>query len=121
MDPDALRLFKGINMAQSNLDRLGDDELINRFALAAKQMGAAVLDSETRRANRMYDVMRAIDAVLRLMGMNARLKLLPLLDDPDRFVRYYAVKKLLGLVPDRARSSNGITNIGLMRWLVTRV
>jgi hypothetical protein len=27
-----------------------------------------------------------------------------LLDEKDRFVRYYAAKKLLALVPDRARS-----------------
>jgi hypothetical protein len=27
----------------------------------------------------------------------------PLLDDKNRFVRYYAAKYLLGLVPDRAR------------------
>jgi hypothetical protein len=33
----------------------------------------------------------------------ARLKLVPLLDDKDRFVRYYTAGKLLGVVPDRAR------------------
>ena len=91
-------------MKRLNLNALRDEELIQRFIIAAQAMGASVLDSETRQANRMYDVMRAIDGVLRLRGKNARLKLVPLLDDSNRFVRYYAAKKLLGVVPDRARA-----------------
>ena len=48
--------------------------------------------------------MKQIDLVLRARGREARLVLLPLLDDNDRFVRYYAATYLLGLVPDRARA-----------------
>jgi Domain of unknown function (DUF2019) len=91
-------------MKKLNFDGLRDDELVNNFVDAAKKMGAAVLDSEVRQANRMYDVLRAIDGVLRSRGEPARLKLLPLLEHKDRFVRYYAAKKLLGPVPDRARA-----------------
>jgi hypothetical protein len=91
-------------MKRLDLNALSDEELIRRFTLAARTMGSSVLDSETRQANRMYNLMRAIDTVLRLRGKNARLKLMPLLDDSDRFVRYYAAKKLLGLVPGRARA-----------------
>jgi len=90
-------------MKRLNLDRLSDKELIDRFVLSAKKMGAAVQDSDTRQANCMYHLMRVIDFVLRARGKATRLKLLPLLDDGDRFVRYYAAKKLLGVVPDRAR------------------
>src|SRR5260370_42599017 len=67
-------------------------------------MGAAVLDSETREANRMYHYLRAIDSELRLRGRDTRLKLTPLLKDKDRFVRYYAAQKLLGIIPDRTRA-----------------
>jgi len=91
-------------MKRLHLDGLSDDELVDRFTLAAKNMGAAVQDSDTREANRMYHLMRGIDSVLRSRGRVARLKLLPLLDDKDRFVRYYSAKKLLGIVPDRARA-----------------
>ena len=91
-------------MTKYNHNNLSDEELVNRFATAAKQMGAAVLDSRTRQANRIFDIMWSIDATLRSRGKEARLKLLPLLDDKDRFVRYYAAKKLLGVVPDKARA-----------------
>ena len=90
-------------MKTSTLDNLSDDELIDRFAIAAKERGAAVLDSETRRANRMFDRMRAIDTVLRARGRGARMKLVRLMDEKDRFVRYYAALYLLGIAPDRAR------------------
>jgi len=91
-------------MKNSQLARLDDKELIERFLIAAKQMGMAVLDSEVRKANRVFQILWDIDLLLRSRGREARLKLLPLLDDKDRFVRYYAAIKLLGLVPDRARA-----------------
>lgn len=67
-------------------------------------MGSAVLDSESRRINRAYNLLRAVDLILRARGFTARLKLVRLLDDDDRFVRYYAAAKLLGIMPGRARS-----------------
>ena len=88
---------------KSNLGSLKGDQLISRFRAAAKKMGPAVLDSETRQANRMYDVLQTIDSILRLRGRNARLELLPLLDDEDRFVRYYAAKKLLEWITPNGR------------------
>lgn len=91
-------------MKRINLSEIDDDVLIDKFVVAAKNLGLAVLDSETRRANRMYHYLRAIDLELRSRGTQARMKLTPLLNDDDRFVRYYAAQKLLGLVPDRSRS-----------------
>jgi len=88
----------------TDLNSLTEGELIRRFSKAAKEMGSTVLDSETGKANLKFQIMWDIDLVLRSRGREARLKLLPLLDDKDRFVRYYAAKKLLGLVPDRART-----------------
>jgi Domain of unknown function (DUF2019) len=47
--------------------------------------------------------MRSIDQTLRFRGHDFRLALLPLLEDKDRFVRYFAAKYMLGLASDRAR------------------
>ena len=91
-------------MKRLDLGNASDDELVECFAMTAKQMGASALDSEVRKTNRMYHLMRFIDSELRARGQEARLKLMPLLDDRDRFVRYYAAQKLLGVVPDRARA-----------------
>jgi hypothetical protein len=91
-------------MKSARFHELTNDELVQAFVRLAKQMGAAVLDSETRRFNRMFPGMQAIDRELRSRGRDARMALCPLLEDQDRFVRYYAAKKLLGLVPDRART-----------------
>jgi hypothetical protein len=91
-------------MKKLELDKLSDDELIVSFSAASKEMGSAILNSEMRRANKTFRYMEEIDHVLRSRGKDARLKLEPLLDDQDRFVRYYAAEYLLGLVPHRARS-----------------
>jgi hypothetical protein len=91
-------------MRQQNLSRVPIDDLIVRFAEIAKERGAAVLDLNSRRANVFYDRMKAIDDELRARGRDARLKLAPLLRDPDRFVRFYAAEKLLGLLADASRA-----------------
>jgi len=88
----------------TRLNTLDDNELIRRFSIAAREMGAAVLDSGTSAANKKFQIMWDVDLILRSRGKAARLKLLPLLEEKDRFVRYYAAKKLLGLVPTRARA-----------------
>ena len=90
-------------MKSQKLVDLDNDALVAQFVAAAKQRGLAVLNHEIRKANRIFQIMWDIDLVLRSRGKEARLRLVPLLDDKDRFVRYFAAKKLLGLVPDRAR------------------
>ena len=91
-------------MKSTDLQDLTIDQLVQDFAELSLQMGAAVLDSETGRFNRMFPRMQAIDRELRSRGPETRRALSPLLDDKNRFVRYYAAKYLLGLVPDRARA-----------------
>ena len=91
-------------MKRPELKDLNDAELATRFAGAGRQMGSAVLDSETGKANRIFQYMEDIDEVLRSRGNGSRLSLAPLLDDKNRFVRYYAAQYLLGIVPDRARA-----------------
>jgi hypothetical protein len=87
-----------------NLTQLPTDTLIDRFSEIAKERGTAVLDLDSRRANIYFDQMLAIDNELRARGREARLRLAPLLRDPDRFIRFYAAEKLLGLVPSESRA-----------------
>jgi len=91
-------------MRQYDLTKMQIDDLITRFAELAKERGAAVLDLSSRRANVFYDRMKAIDNELRVRGVEARLKLAPLLRDPDRLVRFYAAEKLLGLISGESRA-----------------
>jgi hypothetical protein len=90
-------------MTEDRFATLSDTSLVERFAELAKQAGEAVLDSEVSNASRAIRGMWAIDDVLRSRGPEVRLQLVSLLDDSDRFVRYYTAKRLLGIVPDRAR------------------
>lgn len=91
-------------MKQYDLTQVPIDDLIARFAEIAKKRGEAVLDLNSRRANVFYDQMKAIDDELRARGVEARLKLAPLLRDRDRLVRFYAAEKLLGLIPGESRA-----------------
>jgi hypothetical protein len=52
-----------------------------------------------KKTDQLFTVKRA----LRSRGREARLKLEPLLKDPDRFVRYYAAQELYGLLPRQCR------------------
>jgi hypothetical protein len=103
-------------MKRMRLDNLSDDELVHRFAEAAKERGAAALDSEVRLANRMFYYMRNIDSELRSRGLESRRKLVSLLGSKDRFVRYYAAQHILALDPKQAREViEWNARIGLMR------
>jgi hypothetical protein len=87
-----------------NAASLSDEILVARFARLAKARGEATLDLDNRVANRLFDQMKAIGDELRARGTTARLSITPLLNDEDRFVRYYAAIYLLRLVPDKARA-----------------
>jgi len=91
-------------MAVRKLETLDDQQLIEHFASVAKALGSAVLDSENDRANRAIRRLWAVCDILRARGDGSLMKLAPLLDAADRFVRYYAAKQLLGVMPVRART-----------------
>jgi hypothetical protein len=90
-------------MIAQNLDTFSVEQLVKEFAIAAKEFGSAVLNSDAMRANQTYPRKRAVDDALRSRGHHARLQLVPLLDDNDRLVRYYAAKNLFAIVPGRPR------------------
>ena len=85
------------------VDLLSDEQLVAEFAALARERGSAVLDGEVGRANRAYGRLDAVDKELRSRGPGARAKLLPLLENRDRLVRYYAAMRLLAVAPERAR------------------
>ena len=91
-------------MKRPNFQNLSIQQLVSEFVNCAKELGHAVLDSEVRQANRMVVKRMLIDKELRSRGLEARLSLQPLLDCRNRFVRYYAAKSLLGIVPGPARA-----------------
>jgi Domain of unknown function (DUF2019) len=86
-----------------NLSEMADTALIHEFMTLAKLSGKSINDGEIGRANRALTQLWAIEDVLRARGPGTRSKLLPLLDDQDRLVRYYAAQHLLSIVPGRAR------------------
>lgn len=87
----------------NRLSNMTVPELVTEFVVAARERGAAVVDSRTSQANRVFAKMRQIDSILRARGQKARLALEPLLESKDRFVRYYAAIYLLGAAPEKAR------------------
>jgi hypothetical protein len=91
-------------MTTDRFEGLSGAQLVGKFADLARQAGLAVLDSHVSKANVAIRGMWAIEDILRSRGWEARQQLIPLLDQSDRFVRYYAAKALLGVVPERART-----------------
>jgi hypothetical protein len=88
-------------MIKRHLDTLTDADLAAEFRSAAQQLGEAVINwmPGSAETQRLFEVTQE----LRSRGRQARMKLAPLLNDKDRFVRYYAARHLLGLLPDRTR------------------
>jgi hypothetical protein len=91
-------------MRSRGISRMTDAELVFRFSMIAKERGKAAMMLDTRRANVCFDQMKAVDLEMRARGIETRKALVPLLSNPDRYVRYYAAMYLLALAPDQARA-----------------
>ena len=80
-----------------NFRLLDDDQLIQHYALLAKQVGEAIINwmPGARLKRRLY----ALEGEIKARG--ARMKLVKLLSDDNRFVRYYAAQELYGLFPQQ--------------------
>lgn len=91
-------------MKDRGTSEITDAELIFQFSTIAKERGEATMMLDTRRANVCFDRMKAVDVEILARGADARKALIPLLTDPNRYVRYYAAIYLLGVVPDQARA-----------------
>jgi hypothetical protein len=91
-------------MKSRGISRITDAELVSQFSAIAKARGEATMMLDTRRANACFDRMKAVDLEMRARGTETRKALVPLLSNPDRYVRYYAAMYLLALAPDQARA-----------------
>jgi len=91
-------------MSNPRLARLSNAELVELFREYAVMQQRVLLDSNTRKYNKLYDKMAAVDAELRSRGLEARKSLLALLSDENFRVRYAAAVKSLGVDRDRAIS-----------------
>jgi hypothetical protein len=78
-----------------------DDALVKAFTETALRLGEAV--NYWMPANKAARQLLDISRVFRKRGPKTRLLLVPLLDDANRFVQYYAAKHLEGLTPERCR------------------
>src|SRR5215470_15019234 len=82
-----------------NFKLLDDDQLIDHYALLAKQVGEEIVNwmPGAKLKRRLY----ALGDEIKARG--ARMKLATLLLHDNRFVRYYAAQELYGLLPDQCR------------------
>ena len=91
-------------MRKLNIGKVSTEALVTLFADLSKRQGDALIVDDTRRSNRIFYRILDIDSELRARGPEARLKLKALLIHPNPFVRMNAAVKILGLVPQEARS-----------------
>lgn len=83
------------------LGKLSDEELVKRFAVAAERTGEAVVNWLP--PARLKKHLLLLGDVLRKRGQTSRLKLAPLLDHTNRFVRYYTAQELMLVLPSQCR------------------
>jgi hypothetical protein len=89
-------------MSPNDLRSLNERQLVERFRHLALEQESALLDSNTRKYNRLYDKIEAIESELRARGPEARKSLLVLLEDSNLRVRYEAARRCLTVSPERA-------------------
>jgi HEAT repeat protein len=89
-------------MSKSKLSKFTPQDLISRFRGYALEQQSALLDSNTRRYNQLYDKIQEIMDELRRRGPQAVGSLLTLLDDPNLRVRYEAAIRLVDFAPRAA-------------------
>jgi hypothetical protein len=86
-----------------SLNSFSDEELVDQFATIARHLGEIVvnwLPGDALETRRLFETRN----VLRHRGQQSRLKLAVLLQNNDRFVRYYTARELFGLLPQPCRS-----------------
>ena len=88
-------------MTRLSLKKISDPELEGEFIRRAKALGEVLnlwLPAE-KAAERLIE----IEGEMKSRGYEFRKKLIPLLENADRIVQYYAARELLALVPERSR------------------
>jgi len=83
------------------LRKLTDEELFAEFVGRATTLGEAI--NYWLPAAQASKRLVQIEKEMKSRGRGVRAKLIPLLEDQDRIVQYYAARELLALVPERSR------------------
>jgi len=92
-------------MRRINLSEASIEALLERYVEIGVQQDEALLDTDTRRFNRLFDRMIEVEQELASRGEDARLELLKLYDHPNAQVRLNAIKETLAVAPVRAREA----------------
>jgi hypothetical protein len=81
-------------------NQVDDNQLIDQYSLLANQVGETIVTwmPAAGLKRRLY----ALEDEIKARGV--RMKLARLLNDRDRFVRYYAAQELYGLLPQQCRA-----------------
>ncbi len=91
-------------MSAPALDGMSTEQLVDRFVLLALDQDQALLHSDTRKYNRLFDQMEMVEAELKLRPNDERRALLPLYKHANAEVRLKAAKATLAVDPALARS-----------------
>lgn len=91
-------------MKQAKLENMTVDELVDRFAAIGVNQDQALLYSDIRKFNQLYDQMMSVRAELKRRSGDQRRALLALYNHPNAQVRLQAARASFAVAPDAARS-----------------
>ena len=86
-------------MKKAQIKELPTEELIEKIRTLAAERWPAIHAGKPREANRMYDLLVAIEKELKARGIEAQRQMLKLLDDPDPGTRCWAAGSVLEFAP----------------------
>ncbi len=86
-------------MKKAQIKSLSTDELVERIRGLSADRWPAIYAGKPKEANRMFDLLVAIEKELRARGIEAQRQLLRLLDDPDPGTRCWAAGSVLEFAP----------------------
>lgn len=112
-------------MKKTQIKKLPTEELVEKIRTLSAERWPAIHAGKPREANRMYDLLVAIERELKARGIEAQRQLLKLLDDPDPGTRCWAAGSVLEFAPgegervltDIARHVTGLVGFSAERTL----
>ncbi|WP_075335916.1 DUF2019 domain-containing protein [Archangium gephyra] len=86
-------------MKKTQLKKLPTEELVEKIRTLSAERWPAIYAGKPREANRMYDLLVAIERELKARGIEAQRQMLKLLDDPDPGTRCWVAGSVLQFAP----------------------
>ncbi|MFE8595937.1 DUF2019 domain-containing protein [Archangium violaceum] len=86
-------------MKKAQIKKLPTEELVEKIRILSAERWPAIHAGKPREANRMYDLLVAIEKELKARGIEAQRQMLKLLDDPDPGTRCWAAGSVLEFAP----------------------